>query len=745
MTELQREQLINEQYQKRIALNSELDKLYDKKLGRSKKSLAIKKEIAKTDKEILDLEKKQSEEQKERLSINKMIDTTLAKTAKRERKSQAVGKDKVKWLIKDNRIKKEDWSLTSRVTGLQTKSLGNVKRLVDMGYLNRDIAQEIVDIHDDINSGILTEEGIKSKSAILEGKIADEVKYRKENWDNMTAKEKIASKAREKTYRDTKQILDLEGERLNVMGAVNQAQSTAKKGAESMANAIGIGSIAPLGIVMGILAMFNAQQEAIADEFGAMGVTEFRDELAGASQEFTRMGLEGKEALSTAKSLSVEFGIGFEEATAMADSVGNIAKSTGMTTGEASKLVGMFTTIGGLTEKQATNLAKSAESLAVANGVAPGVILEDIAKNSEVFAKFSGSGADELARGAIQARKLGIELSDVASSMEGMLNFQDSLNNEIEASILLGRNVNLQKARELALSGDIEGFQKEILDVVGSQAEFDKMNILQKQALAKATGMGVEQLSKMVSKEKEAVTLAGELGKQDLDKLVPEETITATAELLGNLKAMGMELAESLGPTIEFIVGAFTKVLGVFEKLKFVLPILITLFVAYKIAAMGLAVAKTVEAIAGFFSAAAKGSEATAGFGMPAMIGLAVGGVGLLLSAMAAGAGIAASMAGDMYSPADGKTQISTKEGGLFEMSPNDDILAGPGLAGAAAGGGNVVANVNTSRMEKETKELKSEISNMRRDFAGYFGFGGTVAGQIGSKVKDGVSVLKEG
>jgi hypothetical protein len=38
------------------------------------------------------------------------------------------------------------------------------------------------------------------------------------------------------------------------------------------------------------------------------------------------------------------------------------------------------------------------------------------------------------------------------------------------------------------------------------------------------------------------------------------------------------------------------------------------------------------------------------------------------------------SPAGDMFSPADGKTQVSTKEGGLFELSPNDDFIAAPGL-----------------------------------------------------------------
>ena len=31
---------------------------------------------------------------------------------------------------------------------------------------------------------------------------------------------------------------------------------------------------------------------------------------------------------------------------------------------------------------------------------------------------------------------------------------------------MLGRDVNLQKARELSLSGDLEGLQKEIVDIV---------------------------------------------------------------------------------------------------------------------------------------------------------------------------------------------------------------------------------------------------------------------------------------
>ena len=62
--------------------------------------------------------------------------------------------------------------------------------------------------------------------------------------------------------------------------------------------------------------------------------------------------------------------------------------------------------------------------------------------------------------------------------------------------------------------------------------------------------------------------------------------------------------------------------------------------------------------------------------------------IGAALAAAAVGTGIAyllsqsskAKNAGDVMSPAKGKTQISTKEGGLFELSQNDDVVAAPGL-----------------------------------------------------------------
>ena len=56
----------------------------------------------------------------------------------------------------------------------------------------------------------------------------------------------------------------------------------------------------------------------------------------------------------------------------------------------------------------------------------------------------------------------------------------------------------MDKARQLAFSGDIEGMQREILKQVGSEAEFAEMNYLARQKLAESVGMNVEQLSRLV-------------------------------------------------------------------------------------------------------------------------------------------------------------------------------------------------------------------------------------------------------
>ena len=331
----------------------------------------------------------------------------------------------------------------------------------------------------------------------------------------------------------------------------------------------------PLTAAIAILAVFNSQQETIAEQFGGIGVTKFRNELAGANQEFVQLGLSSKDAQTTVSNIANSFGLSVEESSKLVRNVGRIAASTGMSTDEAGKLVGLFTQTQGLTGDQAENLLLGARQLAIANDVAPDKVLSDIAADTELFARFSKDGGENLLRAAVQARKLGINLGDVAQTADKLLNFQDSLNAEIEASILLGRDVNLQKARQLSLDNDIEGLQEELVKQVGTEAEFNKLNRIQRDALASALQMDVASVQKLVSRQGEQLTLQGEINRLTAENEIPEETITGTAQLLADFKMIGMQLAEQVGPTLNRIVRGVANFTGALAESKALIPVLV--------------------------------------------------------------------------------------------------------------------------------------------------------------------------
>jgi hypothetical protein len=170
----------------------------------------------------------------------------------------------------------------------------------------------------------------------------------------------------------------------------------------------------------------------------------------------------------------------------------------GVSAESAAKLTEQMMAISGSTFEAATNSLMMVGQLARANGVAPAAVMEDLAGDMEFFASYAKDGGDNLFTAAIEARKLGLSIATTSKMAEGLLDFESSIEAQMEASILLGRNINTDMARRLALSGDMAGMQREILKQVGSQADFERMNVIQRKKLAAAFGIGVEELSKMI-------------------------------------------------------------------------------------------------------------------------------------------------------------------------------------------------------------------------------------------------------
>ena len=77
-----------------------------------------------------------------------------------------------------------------------------------------------------------------------------------------------------------------------------------------------------------------------------------------------------------------------------------------------------------------------------------------------------------------------------------LLSFEQSIVGEVEASVALGRHVNIGKARELLLQDDIGGAMQQMMDTMGGYDEFQNMDFAKRQLMANAVGLEVSELEK---------------------------------------------------------------------------------------------------------------------------------------------------------------------------------------------------------------------------------------------------------
>lgn len=111
----------------------------------------------------------------------------------------------------------------------------------------------------------------------------------------------------------------------------------------------------------------------------------------------------------------------------------------------------------------------------------------------QVAASFGFSNT-AIARAVNGVRKMGLNLLQARNISEGLLDFEQSFGAELEAELFLGRDINLDKARMLALQGNIVGATSEVMKITkGLTAEQRKSPVIMG-ALANIIGLSVDEL-----------------------------------------------------------------------------------------------------------------------------------------------------------------------------------------------------------------------------------------------------------
>jgi hypothetical protein len=137
-------------------------------------------------------------------------------------------------------------------------------------------------------------------------------------------------------------------------------------------------------------------------------------------------------------------------------------------------------------------------------------ILAEVANVSAATTlSLKGSGR-EIAKALTTAKAFGMTMAQIEKSAEGLLNFESSLTSELKAELLLGKNINLERARLAAINNKVGEVAREIASQIGSAAEFGELNNLQQKALAEAVGMTRNELAETLFTQEAIGNATGE-------------------------------------------------------------------------------------------------------------------------------------------------------------------------------------------------------------------------------------------
>jgi len=249
----------------------------------------------------------------------------------------------------------------------------------------------------------------------------------------------------------------------------------------------------------------------------------------------------GNDALISATNLEQKLGFSAKESATLVTNARLQGKNTEEVLDKNIKIVGEFNK----QNKTALNVNK---------------VLKEAASASMSLQANLGFSNDKLISAASAASKLGLNLSEVQSVADSLLNFESSIEAELEAELLTGKDINLEKERQLALAGDLEGLSKSLNNNAAIQDAFTSKNVIQQDAIAKSMGMTRDQLAKVTLQQK-LNTMSAEAFKKAYGETTYESLKQQGAqEKLQNILSKVLDILGS-------ILGVFSPILDVVSTL----------------------------------------------------------------------------------------------------------------------------------------------------------------------------------
>jgi hypothetical protein len=422
-----------------------------------------------------------------------------------------------------------------------------------------DLAAELNQISED---QLKTKEGIKKFETTI-GKAQSASKKLSAEIQKLEAKKIGASRAQ---IRDIEQIQKLKQEELNATNnliesskellEISKSQNDIQKKINETMEGVNKGSKALLGTTLDNVASFAGLVKLISDADKSttevakqLGIS--KAEARGIRADFNVIALTTNNSAINAESLSksfLELGnnlgavSGFTQDNLIAQT--ELTKQVGLQSEEASSLVGLGILNGKTNQEVTGEILDQVVALDKQTGIRLDgrKILAEVAKTEGQLAAQYGFNNKLIAQAVVLTKQYGLELKQAENIANNLLDFESSIENELSAELLTGKQLNLERARALSLAGDTAKAAEEVAQQFGSVEEFTSMNVLQQRELAKAVGLSADELSDSIRK-REILNRLGANRIEDLKNTTDEEGQVLYQQMLQQSAAEKFEQA----------------------------------------------------------------------------------------------------------------------------------------------------------------------------------------------------------
>ena len=295
-------------------------------------------------------------------------------------------------------------------------------------------------------------------------------------------------------------------------------------------------------------------------------------------------------------------------------------------------------------------------------------VLEDISNVSSDIAVSLGMNPELIAEASVEARAFGSNLQQINAIVGNLLDFESSINAELQAELFTGKQLNFERARLFALTNDLAGVSRELIENEELRSEFASGNRLEQEAIAQAIGLSRDGMADLVM-QSQFNTLSAEQFKDEFGEVAFNQFAALSAsekfqQVLMKVQGIIGDLGIIIMPFLDGIAGALQSLV----EMKGALPFIVGAFTTIATLSAIISVANAIGALATL--------------GPAGVIAGAVIGAGILgtLAGVRASAQIDNQIEDGIINPSGGLV-VSGKKGSI-QLNKDDSIVAGTNLGG---------------------------------------------------------------